>query len=227
MRRRGPSTATVIALAALIVALGGTAVAASRYIITSTSQIKPSVLREIREGRPRAKAAALAKEGVHAVRARARLAAPIVSQTSVAPVPPVSLTGGTWAQGSEEVNRLIGIVVVTPPRRTECGPGGGNMAFVNLYVDNEVVGVAEEGTDPVTGSPEPQVVRVHWLTGANLNGQEIVNSELFSDGLIFATGAKATHMLSVESRDRCGEGGTASGGHFTIDSVTVDVLGFK
>jgi hypothetical protein len=43
-----PSTATAIALVALTVALGGTAIAASHYVITSTSQIKPSVLRAIR-----------------------------------------------------------------------------------------------------------------------------------------------------------------------------------
>jgi hypothetical protein len=44
MRRHRPSPATAIALLALFVALGGTAIAASRYVITRTSQIKPSVL---------------------------------------------------------------------------------------------------------------------------------------------------------------------------------------
>jgi hypothetical protein len=43
MRRRKPSPALVIACLALFVALGGTAIAASRYVITSTSQVKPSV----------------------------------------------------------------------------------------------------------------------------------------------------------------------------------------
>jgi hypothetical protein len=43
MQSRKPSGATIIACLALFVALGGTAVAASRYLITSTSQIKPSV----------------------------------------------------------------------------------------------------------------------------------------------------------------------------------------
>jgi hypothetical protein len=48
MRRRKPTPTAVIAIAALVVALSGTAVAARHYIITSTSQIKPSVLRALR-----------------------------------------------------------------------------------------------------------------------------------------------------------------------------------
>jgi hypothetical protein len=47
MRLRKPTPAAVIAIVALVVALSGTAVAASHYIITSTSQIKPSVLRAL------------------------------------------------------------------------------------------------------------------------------------------------------------------------------------
>ncbi len=44
MRNKGISPALIVALLALGIALGGTAVAASHYVITSTSQIKPSVL---------------------------------------------------------------------------------------------------------------------------------------------------------------------------------------
>jgi hypothetical protein len=50
MRARTPSPATMIALIALFFALGGSALAASHYLISSTSQIKPSVLRAIRGG---------------------------------------------------------------------------------------------------------------------------------------------------------------------------------
>src|SRR5436305_4762019 len=48
MRGRRPSGTTVIACLALFLALGGTAVAAHHYLITSTSQIKPSVLKSLK-----------------------------------------------------------------------------------------------------------------------------------------------------------------------------------
>lgn len=50
MRRR-VSPATCIALVALFFSLAGTGIAASRYLITSTSQIKPSVLKQLQGAR--------------------------------------------------------------------------------------------------------------------------------------------------------------------------------
>ena len=47
MRVRRPSASSVIASLALFFALGGTAIAAKHYLITSTSQIKPSVLKQL------------------------------------------------------------------------------------------------------------------------------------------------------------------------------------
>ena len=44
MRSRFPALSTFVAVLALCVALGGTAVATTHYLITSTSQIKPQVL---------------------------------------------------------------------------------------------------------------------------------------------------------------------------------------
>ena len=48
MRSRRPSLSTVIASLALFFALGGSAIAAQHYIITSSSQIKPSVLAKLK-----------------------------------------------------------------------------------------------------------------------------------------------------------------------------------
>lgn len=64
MRLRRPSPATAIASLALFVALGGTALATQNYLITSTTQIKPRVLKQLR-GRAGAKGAtgAQGKEG--------------------------------------------------------------------------------------------------------------------------------------------------------------------
>src|ERR1700681_3390243 len=49
MHRPRLSSITAIAVLALFLALGGTAIAAHRYVITSTSQIAPRVLKKLRE----------------------------------------------------------------------------------------------------------------------------------------------------------------------------------
>ncbi len=48
MHSRRPSPATIIASIALFFSLGGTAIAAHHYLITSTGQIKPSVLKKLK-----------------------------------------------------------------------------------------------------------------------------------------------------------------------------------
>jgi hypothetical protein len=48
MKRFRPTPALAIALVALFVALGGSAFAATHYVITRTTQIKPSVVRALR-----------------------------------------------------------------------------------------------------------------------------------------------------------------------------------
>jgi hypothetical protein len=48
LRGRRPTPAMVIALVALFVAMGGTAVAARHYLINSTSQINPKVLKKLK-----------------------------------------------------------------------------------------------------------------------------------------------------------------------------------
>lgn len=70
MHLRKPSPATIIASIALFFSLGGTAIAAHHYLIESTKQIKPSVLKKLtgktgatgKEG-PAGKEGAAGKEG--------------------------------------------------------------------------------------------------------------------------------------------------------------------
>ncbi|HWF36708.1 MAG TPA: hypothetical protein VG295_15110, partial [Solirubrobacteraceae bacterium] len=50
-RRRRPTYAGVAATLALVLAMSGGAFAASKYIITSTKQIKPSVLSKLKGNR--------------------------------------------------------------------------------------------------------------------------------------------------------------------------------
>ncbi len=50
MRIHRPSPALVLASVALFLALGGTAAAARHFLITSTRQIKPSVIQALRAG---------------------------------------------------------------------------------------------------------------------------------------------------------------------------------
>src|SRR3954469_5025337 len=47
-----PSPALAVAVLALVVALGGTAVAAKKYVITKTTQISPNVLAQLRKAGP-------------------------------------------------------------------------------------------------------------------------------------------------------------------------------
>src|SRR5689334_15679574 len=49
---RRPSPALVVAVLALVVAFGGTAVAAKKYIITKTTQISPKVLTQLKRQGP-------------------------------------------------------------------------------------------------------------------------------------------------------------------------------
>jgi hypothetical protein len=53
----------VVALIALFVALGGTGIAARHYLITSTSQIKPSVLKQLQRAGERGPAGLPGREG--------------------------------------------------------------------------------------------------------------------------------------------------------------------
>jgi hypothetical protein len=90
-----------IAIVALVLAMTGTGIAASRYIITSTSQIKPSVLRRLSPS---------------SVIDRIRSVAPVTAGKEQSD----PLTGSTWTQGADEIDLLYGRYMVSMPSLAQC-----------------------------------------------------------------------------------------------------------
>jgi hypothetical protein len=228
--RRKPTPTSVVAVLALFVALGGTAVAANRYLITSTGQIRPSVLKELR-GRTGATGPAgaigatgapgpagtgetgpIGKEGPPglpgapgtSIVARARSAGAVSSATETLTVD--ALTGGTWTQGVDELDELVLQLKITVPAEAECTHkvGGGftvPQGHTTIKVDGkpqteiDLSASPSEQTEPIEGSS--------WL---------------------FEPGTDTGQTLTAEAIDQCGVGGGNSGGHFKLDSISIDVL---
>ena len=214
MRRRRPSPTTVIAVLALVLAIGGTAVAASRYVITSKSQIKPSVLHELRS--EAAMTAAIPK-GPKAIIDRIGLANSVttVTEPTDGPFerPAVPLTSGTWTQAARQVNTIIGQVTASAPPEGQCSGGGG-------YVEVELDGSPSSIGSAYLGSRErygaTTTYQFVWSPpyppgGVESNATWLLDSE-----------TATSHVLTARASDYCGDGS-----HFTIDSIEIDVLGFR
>ena len=206
MRRRLARHArhNAVGYIALFFALTGTGAAASRYLITSTRQIKPSVLRNLRAATAAEKVAA---KGTHAIVAHLQSAGPVTTMTHE--FVPIPLSSATWTQHAGEVDELVGHVTVTNPT-------------------------------PYCGQNFPEVVvRLGGTLGMNLSGEGIegqTEDEALSWTLAPQTGSYydlvlplyapakiTTHTLTAEVYEDC----VYPSSHFTVDSVSVDVLGFR
>jgi hypothetical protein len=213
---RKPSPATIIAIAALVVALGGTAIAASHYIITSTSQIKPSVLRELRGGGGSALAAATAK-AARAVIARVRSPGPVetVTEPSKTGEP---LVGPTWKESTQEDQLLLGDVTVTHPPASNCtvNIGAGKIATGSAHLHALLDGQTVSDVYAPAEGPNPATIRIGFF------------SQIPDGAWLVAPSAPMNHSLIADVSDDCGVGpGASGGGHFTINSVSVDVVGVR
>ena len=125
MRTRQPSATTAIALLALFFALGGTAVAARHYLITSTSQIKPSVLRQLM-GAP---GLAQGTPGAAGPTGPQGPAGPTGPQGPQGPAGPSNVSGLTEVQGPKNSVAAGGVAtsVATCPTGQHAVSGGSNV----------------------------------------------------------------------------------------------------
>ncbi len=202
LRPARPSPTTVIAVLALVFALGGSALAASRYVITSPSQIKPGVLRSLSAGAQ--------------IIARVRSATPVttVAAPALAWVP---LVRSSWTQGAEEVDQIGGEVNYTLPAGCTLRPA------IDIWLDGKLTSAAlAAATQPgELASSTTQTRWVQWSTGATR-----VASTAALEEPIFEPGTTTAHKLTMEASDRCAET-SAAGGHITINSVSLDVIGTR
>ena len=242
MHLRRPTPAGIIASLALFFALGGSAVAANHYLVTSTSQIKPSVLKSLHgpagakgakgatgangAGGPAGPAGGQGPQGIQgpsgaqgtSVVARIRSVAPVVTQTTPTLVnDPIA---GTWTQHATELNQLTGQVTITFPPETECG--GAEPVAIEIFLDNSLVGGAASSAS--ASSPTETVTKTVPIGWTKKEPSEAPFSSHWPEEAVspwlYEPGADTGRTLTATVGDQC-EGG----GHATIQSVSVDVLG--
>jgi len=239
MHLRKPSPAGVIAGLALFFALGGTAAATTHYLITSTSQIKPSVLKALHgsvgargpagtaggqggDGQPGqpGPAGGVGPQGPTGpagatVVARIRSVAPVATPSTEEPTAfaddPLN---GSWTQHADELNQLTGQVTITFPPEEKCD---GPSAAVEVFLDGSLVGGA-------SGHPEEteqtETVPISWAKQLPPGTPFGPWPEKDLSPWIFEPGSDTSRTLTAKVADTC-----TAGGHPTIQSVSVDVLG--
>jgi hypothetical protein len=237
-----PSARTTLAVAALVVAAGGIAVAAipdssgvihgcygkgngQLRVVESASgckngetaiswnQIGPAGPRGLPGPRgpagPRGSAGPQGPPGLGgaSIVARARSTGPVTtvsfpqSQQGRPVGAPVPLRGATWTQAANEIDSVHVEFTYTTPPETTCPNGAPE---VTIEADGEVVNViADQGQGPGTHTKN--------------RGPMLDLSHLFEPG------SPKTHTLTAHAKDTLCDGVH----HYRIDSVKVDVVGFR
>ena len=246
MRLHKPSPSAIVAAIALFFALSGTALATSHYLVTSTTQIKPSVLKALRgqvgargpAGPAGANGAAgqagpagsPGKEGQPgspgapgtSVIARARSVAPVATSSTEAGTPTFEsdpLTGGSWTQHANELDQLVGQVTVTLPTEASCESGSFPVA-VEILLDGTLVGGAAAH---IGETAKTETVSIGWTK--KVPAPFGAFSEAWpAEGLspwLYEPGQDTPHTLTAQVADICQQPGV----HAKIQSISLDVLG--
>lgn len=212
---RRPSPALLVAFLALIVALAGTAVAAEQYVITSTSQIKPSVLKELQDLRATAHAAVV--EPPRSIVARDYTLGSIATG---APKEAVTdpLAPATWTQQSNELNGLAGTAEVTVG-------AGCEQQFNHVEIDVSVPGWNGESAGSYDNE-DALIGDASARSGEVPKRGEVIKTDLVgTDGTawtLFGPGKPTTRTLAATVTMQ-----GAVGCHFTVDYISIAVIGAR
>jgi len=135
------------------------------------------------------------------------------------------LTGATWTQSPEELDVLVGQARVTvssaAPGAQTCTrgkEGAEGELHVTLLVDGSVA-----YRQRVSASPSGREARVVNLL-YNVNIRNISGP---GAKWLFEPSKVTTHVVTVATRDTCGEEGGIATEHFTINSISIDVVGVR
>jgi len=173
-----PSPAMIVALTALVFSMGGTAIAAKHYLITSTNQIKPSVLRALEkrlDPNPRVGTSLTGSTGATGPEGKeGKQGAPGIGVTVIGP---------SGLQGVEGQRGPVGPAGEAGPRgESVTGPRGPSSVFVveekstelkELYVGQRLSTAATcpTGSTPVGGSLQTEPEGVGVVIGSFPNGE--------------------------------------------------------
>jgi hypothetical protein len=164
IRRRFNATGFVAVLA-LVFAMSGGAYAASRYVITSTKQIKPSVLKSL-QGR----AGASGAQGAAGAAGPAGAAGAKGETGATGPQGPKGEPGATGPQGPAGANGTTGFTSTLPAGKTETGTWSFDSS--SEYVDVASLSFNIPLAEPLGAS------QVHYILA---NGKEFI-SKLAEEG---------------------------------------------
>jgi hypothetical protein len=164
LKFRRPSPAMVVACLALFVASTGTSIAASHYLITSTKQIKPSVLHKLKGAKGEKGAAGVTGAKGAAGATGAKGAAGATGAKGAA--------GATGAKGAQGIPGLTGFTIIQGAVLS--GPGDHDMANAVCPLGQKAIG----GGYSTAGAPTDLVIST---------------AEVLNDGVTYlVTGHSAT-----------------------------------
>lgn len=178
MRLRPPSPALVLAFAALLIALTGTAYGAKRYLVKSTKQISPSVLKKLKGNR--------GATGAQGARGE---------------VGPVGATGGAGATGPRgPSDAIVGFDDAGGTFNSPSGPGSQTTisTLTNVpagkYVYTAKFNVS---SPPSTGGPYNVVCQLQRVGSSNFDRIRIGVRDISSTGSPPSTAEAAAGVLIV------------------------------